>query len=223
MKIDPTLTQKSSMAVQSVKKRHKEDNEAKQEKHRKKTPSHTESIELSETAQLLNNLLHATSNQFSPYPFYFVNAAARNIKQACSIAKKIQNQAESMGVSLNYTMIYEMVVDLANQHHQVQLKPEMNTEHTALNMQEKTLFEKLHNTCLQNQTPTSIIASAAQKYLQFKQTKTTTPPSKQECAKLIIDSLKEEALLNHNETKKSLSLVIKEYVNQTEQTEVVQY
>ena len=211
MRIDSRVIQNSSIAVKSVKKNEKQNKES-------RSFTQPESLELSDAAQLLNKLLHATSNQFSPYPFYFVNAAARNIKQASTISKNIQNQAESMGVLLNYTMIYDMVINLANQYHNILWTPRVTAEYEALNTEEKSLFEKLHSACLENQTPVSVIESTALKYVQFKQARAASLPDRRECATYIIDNLRNEPILNHNNVKKSLSTIIKQYVTQTLET-----
>jgi len=213
MRIESTASRNANSALQPGKKNKKRNKE-------KKSPTNVESLELSEESQLLNRLLHATSNQFTPHPFYFTNAAARNIQQACSISKNIQNQAESIGVLLNYTMIYDMVIGLATQNYynHIQWTTAITAEYEALNQSEKCLFESLHNACLQNQTPTNIIESSALKYIQIKQTRTKTPPSRRECAKIIIDRLKREPILNNNNVKKSLSMIIKQYVAPNAQT-----
>jgi len=197
--------------------------EKRQKKHNQDNNSSTnsESLELSDEAKLLNNLLHATINQFNPYPFYFTNAAARNINQAYTISKNIQNQAESMDVLLNYAMIYDMVINLATQKHfnKIQWDTTITAEYEALSNEEKMLFENLHNACQENQTPVNIIESAALKYIQLKQTKLENLPNRRECAQFVVDCLKEESILSHNDVKKSLSAIIKQYINPTSHAE----
>ena len=215
MRIESTAIQNGSIAIKSVKKRENQDKE-------NNPQPNSESLKLSDTAQLLNKLLHASSNQLRPYPFYFANAAARNIQQACTISKNIKNQAESMGVSLNYTMIYDMVVNLANKKNQNNILwiPTITTEHESLSNAEKALFEQLHIACLQYQTPVSVVENAALEYMQVKQTSAEALPDKRECAQIIINRLKAEPVLNHNNVKKSLSNIIKHYVTPATQAEV---
>ena len=114
-----------------------------------------------------------------------------------------------------------MVVNIANQYHHIIWTPTLTAEHEALNTDEKSVFEKLHNACLENQTPVSIIESSALKYVQFKQTRASLLPGRRECAKHIIDNLRNEPILNHNNVKKSLSSIIKEYVTQTAKAEAL--
>ncbi len=220
MRIEPTTIQNGSIAVQPVKKRHKKEKE-------EKPPEYSESLILSEATQLLNKLLNATSNQFSPYPFYFRNAAERNTKQASALAKNIQNQAKSLGVLLNYTMIYEMVVNLASKGNHIlwvlSLSTTITRENETLSVDEKALFERLHNACQQNQISTDVITSTALNLIQFKQTRittaTNTPAHQTEYAKFIVEHLKKSSELNNNNVRKALSTIIKQYVTQAKQAE----
>ena len=215
MRIESNINQNTRTKIQPGNKKKKQEKE-------KHSSTNDETFELSDETRILNRLLHATINQFTPCPFYFSNAAARNIKQACTIAKNIQNQADSMGITLNYTMIYDMVIGLASQNNSNKIlwTTTITAEYEALNSSEKSLFENLHNACLQNQTPTNIIENAALKYVEVKQTRANTLPGRRECAQIIIGYLKAEPVLNHNNVKRSLSLIIKEYVTPVTQPEV---
>jgi len=214
MRIESWVNSNSNKALHPNKKQHKK-------KDGNKPPTDRESLELSEETRLLNKLLHATSNQFNPYPFYFANAAARNIKQACTISKNIQNQAESIGILLNYAMVYEMVIGLASQKHQnnIQWATTITTEYETLNNAEKLLFENLHNTCLSNQIPVKIIESIAIDYIQVKQNKTGNMLNRTESAQIIINQLKRELVQEHNSVKRNLGAIIKQYVNQQTKAE----
>jgi len=207
MRIESTANRNGKSTLHAKKKhtKHKKENNH---------SSNTESLELSDEAKLLNKLLHASSNEFIPFPFYFINAAARNVKQACTISKKIQNQADSLGILLNYSMIYDMVTNLATQNYlnNIQWTTTITAEYEALNNLEKSLFENLHNACLNNQISVNTIESAALEYIQIKQNRAENLPNRRECAKIIIDHLKKEPILKHNNINRSLSEIIKQFI-----------
>ena len=215
MRIESTPNRSSNPKFTANKKHNKK-------KQQESTHESHESLELSEECLILNKLLYATSNQFIPNPFYFANAAARNIKQACTISKNIQNQALSMGITLNYSMIYDMVTDLANQNYlnNIQWTNTLTPEHEALNNSEKSLFEDLHNACVEHQTTVRIIETTALEYIRHKQTRELNLPSKKDCAKFIVSCLKKEPILNHNNVTRSLSQIIRNYVMPEPQTEI---
>ncbi len=179
----------------------------------------SEFLELSDESRLLHKLLYATSNQFIPYPFYFSNAAARNVKQACKISRNIQSQAESMGILLNYTMIYDLVIHLANQVYlgNIQWEATFTPEHESLNNTEKMLFEALHNACAKNKIPVDNIESIALNYVQLKQNRAQNLPTKQECAAFIVSQLKMSPDFQKAQIVKELSQLLKQFSTDTVQ------
>lgn len=180
----------------------------------------SEFLELSDESRLLHKLLYATSNQFIPYPFYFYNAAARNVKQACKISRNIQNQAQSMGILLNYTMIYDLVIQLANQIYlgNIQWEATLTPEHESLNNTEKMLFEALHNACLKNKIAVENIKSIALKYVQLKHNRSENLPNKQECAAFIVSQLRQSPDFQKTQITKELSQILKQFSMGTVQT-----
>jgi len=199
----------------------KKKNVAKENERQNHTESSESFLELSEESLLLYKLIQSRNNAFKPIPFYFTNAPARNVQQACKISKNVQREASDMGYQFDYSMIYDMVVDTATQRNfnKIHWHAMSGNAHEILSQNEKELFEELHAICVNDDTPTAILDRAVNKLIEEKQNAGSEFTNKHS-ARIIVEQLKQSPI-QHTSTKTKLNERISIFVSKDEKKQAV--